>query len=102
MLDQELSQTARMTEFNELLTESEAQQLAKKLLLSKYYESKITFTTCQTLFTDSSSIYRLHGELTMRSRSWLDRFTTPESANNYRFKIEIDARQHRIMNYEIT
>ena len=90
-----------MTEDNEMLTESEAQQMVKKLLLSKFYEAKITFNACQLLDEDGGRTYYLDGELTTRSRSWLDRFTAPESSNKYRFNIKVDANQRKIMSYEI-
>jgi hypothetical protein len=91
-----------MTRSGELLTESEARQMAEKLLLSKFYESKITFSTCQLSAVDDTQTYRLHGELATRSRSWLDRFTAPEASNTYRFKLQIDAKRRKIMSYEIT
>ncbi len=89
------------TKDNTLLTEADAQKIAEKLLLAKYYESKISFSGCQLITTDDSRVYQLRGELTMRSRSWLARFTGPESANKYVFRIEIDAHQGKIINYEI-
>jgi len=90
-----------MTEDKILLTEVEAQQIAERFLLAKYYESKIGFSGCQLIATDNSQIYHLYGELTMRSRSWLDHFTGPKSANKYKFRIEINAQQGKVLNYEI-
>jgi hypothetical protein len=84
-----------------LITEAEAQQIAEKFLLAKYYESKISFSGCQLIATDDNQVYQLRGELTMRSRSSFSRFTGPESANKYVFRIEIDAHQGKIINYEI-
>ena len=84
-----------------MLTEAAAQQIAEKLLLAKYYESKISFSDCQLITVDDNQVYLLRGELTMRSRGWLDRFTSQQSANKYRFTIEIDAQQGQIINYEI-
>ncbi|MBM4445935.1 MAG: hypothetical protein FJ023_01110 [Chloroflexi bacterium] len=90
-----------MTEDKILLTEVEAQQIAEKFLLSKCYESKISFSGCQLIATDDSHIYHLCGDLTIRSRSSLSRFTGPKSANKYRFRIEINAQQGKVLNYEI-
>jgi hypothetical protein len=84
-----------------LLTEADAQKIAEKLLLAKYYESKINFSGCQLITTDDSQAYQLRGELIMRSRSWLDHFTGPKSANIYSFTVKIDAQQGQIVNYEI-
>jgi len=36
----------------------------------------------------------------MRSRGSLDRFVTPQTANEYDFKIEVDAQQGKILSYE--
>lgn len=90
-----------MTEDKRLLTEVEAQQIAEKFLLARHFDSKSNFSDCQLTIIDGTQVYQLHGELTMRSRSWLARFTGPESANKYVFRIEIDAQQGKIINYEI-
>jgi hypothetical protein len=90
-----------MIEDKRLLTEVEAQQIAEKFLLAKHFDSKINFSSCQLIATDDSRVYQLRGELTMRSRSSFSRFTGPESANKYVFRIEIDAQQGQIINYEI-
>jgi len=84
-----------------LITEAEAQQIAEKFLLSRHFDSKSNFSDCQLTIIDGTQVYQLHGELTMPSRSWLARFTGPESANKYVFRIEIDAQQGKIINYEI-
>ena len=89
------------TKDNTLLTEADAQKIAEKLLLAKYYESKTSFSGCQLITTDDSRVYQLHGELTMRSRSWLDRFTSSKSADKYSFTVEIDAQQGLVINHEI-
>ena len=83
------------------LTEAEAHQLAKNFLLGEHYESKIDFTNCQLIDKDNTQIYLLHGKITMRSRSPMSRFVAPKSANQYQFKIEIDAQQRNIVSYEI-
>jgi hypothetical protein len=90
-----------MVEGKKLITEVEAQQIAGKFLLAKYYESKISFSGCQLIATSDSRVYQLHGELTMRSRSSFSRFVAPKSANSYEFKIEINAQQGQVINYEI-
>ena len=90
-----------MTEDKRLLTEVEAQQIAEKFLLARHFDSKSNFSDCQLTIIDGTQVYQLHGELTMRPRSSLDRFTSPKSANKYVFRIEIDAHQGKIINYEI-
>jgi len=90
-----------MIEDKRLLTEAEAQQIAEKFLLAKYHESRITFTDCQLLDKDAVQTYQLRGKITMRSRGALDRFVTHKSVNQYGFKLEIDANQGWIINYEI-
>jgi hypothetical protein len=90
-----------MTEDENLISETEAQQRAEKFLLAKHFDSKIDFSGCQLIITDNIQIYQLHGELTMRSRSWLARFTDSKSANRFDFKIEINAQHGKVINYEI-
>jgi hypothetical protein len=90
-----------MVDVNMPLTEAEAQQLAKNFLLGEHYESKIDFTNCQLIDKDNTQIYLLQGKITMRSRSPMSRFVAPKSANQYQFKIEIDAQQRNIVSYEI-
>jgi len=90
-----------MVESKKLITEAEAQQIAEKFLLARHFDSKSNFSDCQLTIIDGNQVYQLHGELTMRSRSSFSRFTGPESANKYLFRIEIDAHQGKIINYEI-
>lgn len=84
-----------------MITEVEAQQIAEKFLLARHFDSKSNFSDCQLTIIDGTQVYQLHGELTMRSRSPMSRFVAPKSANSYEFKIEIDAQQGKIINYEI-
>jgi hypothetical protein len=90
-----------MTDDAKLMSEIEVQQLAEKFLLGMHFDSKIDFSDCQLIITDNVQIYRLHGNITMRSRSWLARFTAPKSANRFDFSMEIDAQLGKITNCEI-
>lgn len=90
-----------MVEDKRLITEVEAQQIAEKFLLARHFDSKSNFSDCQLTIIDGTQVYQLHGELTMRSRGSLDRFTGPKAANKYGFRIEIDAQQGLVINYEI-
>ena len=90
-----------MSKQNKFLTEVEAQQIASKFLLDIYFDSKINFGGYQMATTNDIQVYQLFGELTMHSRSFLSRFTIPKSANKFKFAIEIDASQGKIVNYEI-
>lgn len=90
-----------MVDDNIPLTEAEAQQLAKNFLLGEHYESKIDFTDCQLIDKDNTQMYLLHGKITVPSRSQMSRFVAAKSANQYQFKMEIDAQQRNITSYEI-
>jgi len=90
-----------MIEDKRLLTEAEAQQISEKFLLAQYYDSKVDFTDCQLLDKGDIQVYQLRGKITMRSRGTLDRFVTSKYANQYGFKLEIDAKQGQIINHEI-
>jgi len=83
-----------------VLTETEAQQIAEKYLLAKYFDAKVAFSSNQLITKDNSQMYHLQGEITMRSRGALDRFVARETANKYAFRVEIDAQQGQILNYE--
>lgn len=90
-----------MVEDKKSLTATEAQQIAKNFLLGEYYESKLDFTDCQLIDKGNTQIYQLRGKMTMHSRNPMSRFVAPKSANQYEFRIEIDAQQGQILNYEI-
>ena len=90
-----------MIEDKRLLTEAEAQQISERFLVAKYYESKINFTECHLLDKGDTQTYQLQGKITMHSRSTLDRFVASKSANQYAFELEIDAKQGKVINYEI-
>ena len=84
-----------------MLTEIEAQKIAKQFLLAKYYDSKVDFSDNQLIFQDDVQIYQLEGEITMRSRNLMTRFTSDKTANKYDFKIEVDVQQGQVINYEL-
>jgi len=89
-----------MVQHHKLLTETEAQQIAERFLLGKYFESKVEFTDNQLTVKDDVQVYQLQGKIIMRSRGSLDRFTTPKGANKYDFKIQVNAEQGQILSYE--
>jgi hypothetical protein len=101
MHNEEAETGAKMTNDETLMSGIEARQLAEKFLLAMHFDSKIDSIGCQLIITDNIQIYQLHGELTMRSRSWLARFTAPKSANKFDFSIEIDAQRGKIIDCEI-
>ena len=81
-----------------MLTEDEAQQIATKFLLNKYYKAKLSFTHNQI---DDVQVYQLYGKINMGSRvTSFDRFTAPKKASEHDFKIQIDAQQGQISSYE--
>jgi hypothetical protein len=90
-----------MSKQKKFLTEVEVQQIANKFLLDIYFDSKINFGGYQMATTNGIQAYQLFGELTMRSRNLFSRFTVPKSANKFKFTIEIDAKQGKIINYEV-
>ena len=91
-----------MVEDKRLLTEAEAQQIAEKFLLAKYFKSRVDFSDSQLIVKDGAQIYQLQGKITMQSRGSLDRFIGPKTANKYDFKIEIDAQEGQVLSYEFT
>ncbi|TRZ93120.1 MAG: hypothetical protein D4R82_05685 [Dehalococcoidia bacterium] len=91
-----------MGESKKLLTKAEAQQIAEKFLLTKYFQSRVDFGDSQLIVKDDVQIHQLQGKITMSSRSLVDRFIIPKTANKYDFKIEIDAQEGQVLNYEFT
>jgi hypothetical protein len=91
-----------MAEDQKLLTETEAQKTAGQFLLSKHFNSKISFNNNQLITKEHRTLYLFHGRLIMQSRGLLDRFISDKTANKYEFMIEIDAQQGHIIKYEIT
>jgi len=85
-----------------MLTVAEAQQIAKKFLLAKYFRSKINFRVSQVITKDARQVYQMQGKITMKSGGLLDRFFVDKSSNTYDFKIEVDVQQGRVVNYELT
>ena len=90
----------QMVDNKKLLTEAEAQQIAEKFLLAKYFQSKLDFTDSQLIDKDKVQVYQLQGEITMQSRGSLDHFVAPKAANKHKFKIEIEAQRGQVLGYE--
>ena len=84
-----------------MLTKTEAQQITRRFLLAKYYDSKVDFNDNQLIFKDGVQIYQLEGEITMRSRNPISRFTSDKTENEYKFKIEVDVQHRQVINYEL-
>lgn len=91
-----------MVEDKRLLTEAEAQQIAEKFLLAKYFQSRVDFSDSRLIVKGDAQVYQLQGKITMQSRGSLDRFVTSKTANKYDFKVEIDAQQGHVLSYEFT
>ena len=89
-----------MTEKDDLLTENEVQQIAKKFLLAKYYSSKIEFSNSELITIDNTQLYQLHVKITMHSNSAVGHFILHKSADKHNLIIEIDAHQGKIIHYE--
>ena len=84
-----------------LLAAAEAQRIAVKFLLAKYFQSRIDFSVSQLVAKDGRQIYEMQGKITMKSGGLLDRFLLDKSSNTYDFRIEVDAQQGRVINYEL-
>ena len=91
-----------MSEQNKSLTEFEVQKIASNFLRDTYFDSKINFSGYEMVDAGDLQVYKLYGEITMHSRSLFSRFTSPKSANTFKFTVEIDAKKGRVINYEIT
>ena len=83
-----------------VITETEAQEIAKKFLITKYFQAKIDFNHNNLIIKDEGQVYQLQGEITMGSRSQFDRFVVRKNAGRHDFNIEIGAQQGQIISYE--
>jgi len=84
-----------------MLTEDEAQKVAETFLQEKYFNSKIHFHNNQLVIQSNAQVYQLHGEMVMQSHGAFDQFIIGKTANKYLFKIEIDAQESYVLNYEL-
>ena len=91
----------KMAEDEKLLTEVEVEKKAIEFLLAKYYRSKIRFTDKQLITVEDVPIYCLQGIINMGMHSMWPRLVGDKSANTYDVKMELDARQGRVINYEL-
>jgi hypothetical protein len=85
-----------------LLTPAEAQRIAEKFLLTKYFQYKVKFSSGQLITKEAGQICEMHGKIAMKPRSLVERFLADGSSNTYDFKIEVDAQKGRVINYELT
>ncbi|MBM3153815.1 MAG: hypothetical protein FJ008_00605 [Chloroflexi bacterium] len=85
-----------------MLTEDEALNVAQAFLQDKYFNSKIRFLDNRLITRNNAQVYELHGEMNTQSHGVFDRFIIDKTANKYLFKIEIDAKEGCLVNYELT
>lgn len=90
-----------MAEDNQLLNETEVQNLAAKFLLAKYPQAHIRFSGIQLVTIENIQLYQMRGKIAMGSRGIWQRFTADKDADLYAVEMEIDAWQGRVINYEL-
>jgi len=83
-----------------IATETEAQIIARRFLLTKYPQSRVSLSSAQLFTKDNSPVYLVRGQIIMRSRGALEHFFFSTSPNQYSFKVEVDAKQRKVVNYE--
>jgi len=84
-----------------LLPEADVQWKAQNFLLTKYPESKITFSGTQLVTKEDTLIFQLSGVIIVRTRGSFDRFLFRFNPSQYSFDIELDARQGAILHYQL-
>ena len=85
---------------NTLVSEQEAKDLTDSYLHSRYYDfDKITFSSVENTAIDGKPAYRLYGKVTVKSRSMFEKILRDKAANTYKFTVEVNAVNGRIINY---
>lgn len=90
-----------MIDNEDLLSEAEIRRLARDFLLMKHPESQVAFSSIQQATIEGNPVFQLAGTIEMKSHSVIDRFIFRSHPNRFSFKIELDAKQGKVFNYEL-
>lgn len=84
-----------------LMSLEEVQAKADQYLKNRYFDfEKIRFDSHEITAFEGSTMFRLHGGIRAKSRSLIDNMGFFKKPDTYKFLIEIDAVNGKIINYE--
>ena len=85
----------------DLLSETEIRRRARNFLLMKHPESRVTFSSTQRDTREGIHMFHLAGTIEIKSPSIIDRFIFRSHPNRFSFDMELDAKQGKVLNYEL-
>jgi hypothetical protein len=84
----------------ELISEDKAKDLVDSYLRNRYYDfDKLKFTGVESTVIKDTPAYRIYGTVHVKSRSMFERIVHEKNASTYKFTVEINAINGRIINY---
>ena len=84
----------------DLISEDKAQDLVDSYLRNRYYDfDKLKFTGVENTVIKDTEAYRIYGTVHVKSRSMFERIVHDKNASTYKFTVEINAINGRIINY---
>jgi len=85
------------------ISQSKAEELAGAFLKERHYEhEKIVFQSCEQVQAGEHLIYRFGGILVEKTRALMDLLARDKRAVTYKFIIEINSKNGRVLNYYLT
>jgi hypothetical protein len=85
----------------DLLSEAEICRRARNFLLMKHPESRVTFSSIQRDTREGTPLFQLAGTIEIKSPSIIDRFIFRSHPNRFSFNMELNAKQGKVLNYEL-
>jgi hypothetical protein len=84
----------------ELISEDRAKDLVDIYLHERYFDfEKLKFTGVESTLVKDAPAYRICGKVHVKSRSMFERVIHDKNASTYKFTVEINAVNGRIINY---
>ena len=85
------------------ISREKAQELADSFLRERHYNfEKIDFQACEKVESGGQLIYRFSGLLIEKSTAFLDRLARDRSSTTFKFVIDVDSKNGRVLNYYLT
>jgi len=86
-----------------IISQDRAEELADTFLKERHYNyDKIVFQTCERVCTENQLVYRFSGLLIEKTRALIDRLARDKSSVTYKFVIEVNSDNGKVLNYYLT
>ena len=83
----------------EILPPDEAQRIGLRFIQSKYYGAKVTIDHTELVTEGAFPVYRLGGNIKMRSHGWIGGLVYKEKG--FTFEVQVHALEGSILGYEL-